>query len=73
MASVAAAQPPMTIFEVSERLGVPVETLRTWRKTRTGPPSYRLGRSIRYDVAKFEQWHDEQQQRTAHPTPRERW
>jgi hypothetical protein len=64
MASVAAAQPPMTIFEVSERLGVPVET---------GPPSYRLGRSIRYDVAKFEQWHDEQQQRTAHPTPRERW
>lgn len=69
----AAARPPMTIFEVSERLGVPVETLRTWRKARKGPPSYRLGRAIRYDVAQFETWHAAEQHRTAHPVPRERW
>ncbi len=28
-----------------------VETLYTWRKKRTGPPGFRIGKHIRYDPA----------------------
>ena len=42
--------------EVAYRLGVPVETLRHWRKTGYGPQGERVGRFVKYraaDVAAF--------------------
>lgn len=35
--------------ELSERLGIPVTTLRTWRNRRAGPPFVKIGpRAVRY-------------------------
>ncbi|MEU9805173.1 helix-turn-helix domain-containing protein [Mycobacterium sp. NPDC050853] len=36
--------------------GVPENTMRYWRATGTGPPSYRLGRRCVYDVVDLEAW-----------------
>jgi excisionase family DNA binding protein len=40
--------PLLTITEASERLRVPVETLRYWRTKGTGPASFRMGRRVFY-------------------------
>lgn len=45
-----------TVDEVSEYLGVPVETLYTWRKRKYGPPAARVGRHLRYDQAEVRAW-----------------
>ena len=42
--------------EVSERIGVPVGTLRYWRKTGTGPRAARIGRRVVYREADVEAW-----------------
>lgn len=44
----------LTEKEVSERLRIPVETLRHWRKKRQadnqiGPPYSKFGRAVRYN------------------------
>ena len=44
------------IEEASEITGVPVGTLRFWRATNQGPPSYIIGRRLWYDVADLEAW-----------------
>jgi hypothetical protein len=36
------------------RLGVSVETLRTWRKQDRGPRYRKLGRAVRYSIADLE-------------------
>ncbi|GAA5615416.1 DNA-binding protein [Streptomyces platensis] len=33
-----------------------VETVYTWRKKRTGPPGFRVGKHIRYDPADVRAW-----------------
>jgi len=39
----------LTEYELSERLGIPVPTLRTWRSRRAGPPFTKVGpRAVRY-------------------------
>ncbi|WUD78745.1 helix-turn-helix domain-containing protein [Streptomyces sp. NBC_00510] len=48
----------MTPADVAELLGVPVETLYQWRRKRTGPPAFRIGRHLRYDPARLRQWID---------------
>ncbi|MER7761386.1 helix-turn-helix domain-containing protein [Streptomyces sp. NPDC097619] len=50
----------LTPEDVSELLGVPVETLYQWRKKRTGPPGFRVGRHTRYDPADLHHWITEQ-------------
>jgi excisionase family DNA binding protein len=40
-----------TVDDVSEYLGVPVETLYAWRKRRKGPPASRIGKHLRYEPA----------------------
>lgn len=50
----------MGIEEVSEKTGIPVETLRHYRKLNKGPRSYKLGRRVRYDVADLATWLDAQ-------------
>ncbi|MEU9513055.1 helix-turn-helix domain-containing protein [Micromonospora sp. NPDC048169] len=52
------ARPPKlwTVDDVSAYLGVPVQTLYTWRKRRTGPPAARVGRHLRYDPDAVRDW-----------------
>ncbi|GIG03241.1 helix-turn-helix domain-containing protein [Catellatospora citrea] len=45
-----------TVEDVSTYLGVPVETLYTWRKRRYGPPAARVGKYLRYDPDAVRAW-----------------
>ncbi len=47
--------------EVAQLLGVPVETIYQWRYKRTGPPSFRVGRHLRFDPRALRRWIEEQQ------------
>lgn len=38
----------LTISDLSEMLGVPVDTLYGWRHRGEGPQGYRIGRRVRY-------------------------
>ncbi len=46
--------------ETAAYLGIPVATLYQWRHRRIGPPSYRVGRWLRYDPADIRYWLDTQ-------------
>jgi excisionase family DNA binding protein len=48
----------MTITDLSEMLGVPVDTLYGWRHRGEGPAGYRIGRHVRYRKATVEAWLD---------------
>ncbi|MDN3296290.1 helix-turn-helix domain-containing protein [Streptomyces ficellus] len=41
----------LTPDDIAEIFGVPVETVYQWRKKRTGPPGFRIGKHLRYDPA----------------------
>jgi predicted DNA-binding transcriptional regulator AlpA len=49
-----------TVDDVSAFLGVPVQTLYAWRKTRTGPPAARIGKHLRYDPDAVQAWFAQQ-------------
>ena len=53
----------MTITDLSEMLGVPVDTLYGWRHRGEGPEGYRIGRHVRYRRAAVEAWLDTQADR----------
>ncbi len=46
--------------EVSDRIQVPVDTLRFWRSVGKGPKSFRLGRRVAYLETEVDRWLDEQ-------------
>lgn len=46
------------VTEVSTYLGVPVATLYQWRYLGQGPPSFRVGRHVRYDPLQLAVWLD---------------
>ncbi len=46
----------MTLAELSEMLGVPVNTVYGWRCRGEGPPGYRIGRHVRYRRTAVEAW-----------------
>jgi excisionase family DNA binding protein len=46
----------LTPADVAELLGVPVETLYQWRRKRTGPRGFRVGRHLRYDPDDVRAW-----------------
>jgi excisionase family DNA binding protein len=50
----------LTTEDVAERYGVPVETVRKWRATGTGPRGARFGRHVRYPLDELERWESEQ-------------
>ena len=50
--------------QVSEWTGVPVGTLRYWRHTNEGPPSFCLGRRVVYRRDQVERWIETQEQTT---------
>jgi Helix-turn-helix domain len=46
--------------DVSAYLGVPVKTPHKWRYVREGPPSFKVGRHLRYDPDAVRRWLVEQ-------------
>lgn len=46
--------------EVAEQTGIPVETLRTWRKQGVGPKGARIGKRVMYRAADVEAWIEQQ-------------
>ena len=46
----------LTSEELSERLGIPVATLKRWRRTGYGPKFIRIGKHIRYRLIDIEAW-----------------
>ncbi|MFD5815195.1 helix-turn-helix transcriptional regulator [Streptomyces sp. NPDC127038] len=39
----------LTPDDIAEIFGVPRETVYQWRRKRTGPPGFRIGKHVRYD------------------------
>jgi excisionase family DNA binding protein len=56
----------MTLPELSEMLGVPIETLYGWRHRGEGPVGYRIGRHVRYRRSAVEEWLETQGDRREH-------
>jgi excisionase family DNA binding protein len=46
----------MTSEDLAVFLGVPTNTVRTWRFNKTGPRVFRVGRHVRYRRADVERW-----------------
>jgi excisionase family DNA binding protein len=55
-----ATRPLATAEQVSQYLGIPVNTLYQWRLRRTGPVGLRIGRHLRYRWSDVEKWLDQQ-------------
>jgi hypothetical protein len=45
---------------VADFLGTTVETLRTWRRRRCGPPWVKFGKLVRYSIAGLIAWANSQ-------------
>lgn len=52
----------LTSVQISEQCQVPLETIRRWRHKGVGPPSFRIGRHVRYRRDLFEAWLREQEE-----------
>ncbi|MFD7228872.1 helix-turn-helix transcriptional regulator [Streptomyces sp. NPDC059881] len=51
----------LTPDDIAEMFGLPsVETVYSWRKKRTGPPAFRVGKHLRYDPGAVRAWVNEQ-------------
>jgi excisionase family DNA binding protein len=46
----------LTPEDIASLFAVPIETVYAWRKRRTGPPGFRVGRHVRYDPAAVHAW-----------------
>ena len=46
----------LSLPELSEMLGVPIDTLYRWRHRGEGPVGYRIGRHVRYRRSAVEAW-----------------
>ncbi|MCX5340517.1 MULTISPECIES: helix-turn-helix transcriptional regulator [Streptomyces] len=46
----------LTPDDLAALLSVPLETVYAWRKKRTGPPGFRIGKHLRYDPAAVHGW-----------------
>ncbi|MEW2218238.1 helix-turn-helix domain-containing protein [Streptomyces sp. NPDC006990] len=42
--------------DLADLFGVPLETVYQWRRKRTGPPGFRVGRHLRYDPEAVRTW-----------------
>ncbi|MEV0444871.1 helix-turn-helix domain-containing protein [Streptomyces spectabilis] len=49
----------LTPDDIAEMFEVPKETVYQWRKKRTGPPGFRVGKYVRYDPADVQRWKQE--------------
>ncbi|WOX24304.1 helix-turn-helix domain-containing protein [Streptomyces solicathayae] len=55
----------LTPLDVAELLGVPLETVYQWRRKRTGPRGFRVGRHVRFDPADVRAWVEAQMEGAA--------
>ncbi|MEV5675399.1 helix-turn-helix domain-containing protein [Streptomyces sp. NPDC052179] len=55
----------LTPEDLAALLTVPIETLYHWRKRRTGPTGFRVGRHLRYDPTAVRDWINQQTTRDA--------
>ncbi|WP_394429919.1 helix-turn-helix transcriptional regulator [Streptomyces sp. SGAir0957] len=46
----------LTPVDLADLLGVPVETVYQWRRKRTGPKGFRVGRHLRFDPEDVRAW-----------------
>ncbi|PBC76152.1 helix-turn-helix protein [Streptomyces sp. TLI_235] len=46
----------LTPEDIAALFEVPLETIYQWRRKRTGPPGFRVGRHLRYDPTEVAQW-----------------
>ncbi|MEU8485747.1 helix-turn-helix domain-containing protein [Streptomyces sp. NPDC048641] len=46
----------LTPDDIAEIFDVPLETVYQWRKKRTGPPGFRVGKHLRYDPTAVRSW-----------------
>ncbi|MFE1402743.1 helix-turn-helix transcriptional regulator [Streptomyces sp. NPDC058770] len=46
----------LTPEDIAAMFCVPIETVYHWRKRRTGPPGFRVGRHVRYDPVAVREW-----------------
>ncbi|MFE3494195.1 helix-turn-helix domain-containing protein [Streptomyces sp. NPDC059169] len=46
----------LTPEDIAGMFSVPIETVYHWRKQRTGPPGFRVGRYVRYDPVAVRDW-----------------
>ncbi|WP_101257926.1 helix-turn-helix domain-containing protein [Streptomyces barkulensis] len=55
----------LTPLDVADLFGVPVETVYQWRRKRTGPRGFRVGRHLRFDPEDVRRWVAEQMEAAA--------
>jgi len=55
----------LTAQELADMLQVSVETVYQWRRKRTGPPGFRAGRHLRFDLELVRGWVAEQSRKAA--------
>ena len=46
----------LTPDDIAALLSVSLETVYAWRKKRTGPPGFRIGKHLRYDPEAVRAW-----------------
>lgn len=46
----------LTPDDIAALFSVPLETVYAWRKKRTGPPGFRVGKHLRYDPTSVRNW-----------------
>ncbi|MFE4800103.1 helix-turn-helix transcriptional regulator [Streptomyces sp. NPDC056708] len=46
----------LTPEDIAALFSVPLETVYAWRKKRTGPPGFRIGKYVRYDPVAVRAW-----------------
>jgi len=57
----------LTTAEAARRLRISERTLRRWSQDGTGPPSFKVGRAVRYPRAELEQWLQDQRRQKRSP------
>ncbi|MBQ0986208.1 helix-turn-helix domain-containing protein [Streptomyces sp. WAC 00631] len=55
----------LTPIDLADLLGVPVETVYQWRRKRTGPRGFRVGRHLRFDPEDVRAWVESQMEGAA--------
>jgi predicted DNA-binding transcriptional regulator AlpA len=55
----------LTPHDIADMFGVPLETVYQWRKKRTGPPGFRIGKHLRYDPVDVRAYVTSRKQETA--------
>lgn len=58
-------EPLLGVEELSDYLGVPVQTIYDWRVHGKGPRAHRVGKRIRFAISDVRVWTEQQREVTA--------